>query len=116
MNNDLSHAAFDPCQAPDTASGATGASSEGTAATGAVQRACALCSRSLQGRRPETLTCSSRCRSALARQRRRDDLIARVRRAETALREAAAALASLRELAGLDATLELGALLKRGAA
>jgi hypothetical protein len=33
-----------------------------------------------------------------------------------ALREAADALTSLKELAGLDATLELGPLLKRGVA
>ena len=68
---------------------------------------CGLCGRSLVGRRPETTSCSGRCRSALARQRRREDLVARVHRAETALREAAAALAHLKELAGLDATLEL---------
>ena len=62
----------------------------------------------------DQFTCSSRCRSALARIRRRDDLLSRVRRAETALKEAADALALLRELAGLDATLELRSLLIGG--
>jgi predicted nucleic acid-binding Zn ribbon protein len=73
-------------------------------------RVCAICGRSLAGRRPETTSCSGRCRAALARQRRREDLVARVRRAQAALREAADALASLTELAQLDATLELGSL------
>jgi len=75
-----------------------------------AQRVCLVCGRSLTGRRPETTSCSGRCRAALARQRRRDDLVARVYRAEGALKEAAEALGSLRELAGLDATLELGRL------
>ena len=75
--------------------------------TGA-HRACLVCGRPLTGRRPEATSCSGRCRAALARQRRRDDLVARVHRAEVALREAADALASLKELAGLDATLEVG--------
>jgi hypothetical protein len=71
-------------------------------------RACLVCGRALTGRRPEATSCSGRCRAALARQRRRDDLVARVHRAEVALREAADALGSLKELAGLDATLEVG--------
>jgi predicted nucleic acid-binding Zn ribbon protein len=83
----------------------------GTVAPPAVShRVCAICARSLAGRRPEAQSCSGRCRAALARLRRRDDLVARVRRAELALREAAEALASLKELAGLDATLELRSL------
>jgi hypothetical protein len=60
------------------------------------------------------VTCTSRCRSSLARIRRRDDLIARIRRAEASLIEAAAALGSLREIARLDATLELGNLVVVG--
>jgi len=79
----------------------------------AAPRACLICGRSLHDRRPETTSCSGRCRAALARQRRRDDLVARLRRAEVALSEAAAALASLREIAGLDATLELKTILQR---
>jgi predicted nucleic acid-binding Zn ribbon protein len=71
-------------------------------------RVCLVCGRPLTGRRPEATSCSGRCRAALARQRRRNDLVARVHRAEVALREAAEALASLKELAGLDATLEVG--------
>jgi predicted nucleic acid-binding Zn ribbon protein len=73
----------------------------------AVKRACLICGRSLHGRRPETISCSGRCRAALARQRRRDDLVTRGRRVEVALKEAAEALGSFRELAVLDATLEL---------
>jgi predicted nucleic acid-binding Zn ribbon protein len=78
------------------------------------QRACLVCGRSLAGRRPETTSCTGRCRAALARQRRRHDLVARVHRAEASLREAAVALASLKELAGLDSTLEVGSLLVPG--
>jgi predicted nucleic acid-binding Zn ribbon protein len=103
---DPSHAPTDPSQAPARVIVDTSSPLSSTGAA-AVVRACAVCGCSVVGRRPETVTCSARCRSALARQRRRDDLIARVRRAETSLKEAAAALASLKELAGLDATLEL---------
>jgi len=97
--------------APDFPISDTRAPSGCTAPSAAGQRVCLVCERSLHGRRPETTSCSGRCRAALARQRRRDDLVTRIRRAEGALREAADALALLKELAGLDATLELGALL-----
>ena len=113
---DTSHAPADPSHTAALAVADTSALSARTATASSTERVCALCNRSLAGRRPETLTCSSRCRSAVARQRRRDDLLARVRRAEMALRDAADALASLKELAGLDATLELGSLLNRGGA
>jgi predicted nucleic acid-binding Zn ribbon protein len=113
--NDVSHAHAPAAHAPDGRTDSTSASSLTTPVALRDQRACLVCRRSLEGRRPETLTCSSRCRSVLSRLKRRDDLVARVRRAETALTEAADALGSLRELAGLDATLELGALLKRSA-
>ena len=75
-----------------------------------ADRSCLVCGRPLAGKRPEATSCSGRCRAALARRRRRDDLVARVHRAEVALREAAEAIASLKELAGLDATLEVGTL------
>jgi len=115
--NDPSHTPQDPCQAPACPVAAPSAASEPTAPAATTERVCAYCTqKSLAGRRPETLTCSSRCRSALARQRRRDDLLGRIFRAQMALREAAEALASLKELAGLDATLELGALLLKGGA
>jgi len=104
----MSHALPDPPQALDLGVVDTPAR-PGPLVT---ERACAVCGLSLAGRRPGTVTCSSRHRSALARLRRREDLIARIRRSEAALREAADALASLKELAGLDATLELGALVK----
>jgi predicted nucleic acid-binding Zn ribbon protein len=101
---DLSHA-------PDRPRPDSRASSGGVTSAAAAQRVCLICGASLHGRRPETVSCSGRCRAALARQRRRDDLVARVQRAEGALREAADALASLKELAGLDATLELRSIL-----
>lgn len=105
---DLSQAPSDPSQAPARRLPDTPAASGSTAAAAVVvERVCAVCGRSLVGRRRETVTCEARCRSALARQRRRDDLVARVGRAEISLKEAADALASLKELAGLDATLEL---------
>src|SRR5580700_8008114 len=96
----LLHALDRPLPGPCAPSGSLASST-------AAQRACLICGRSLDGRRPETTSCSGKCRAALARQRRRDDLVARVRRAEASLKEAAEAVASLRELAGLDATLEL---------
>lgn len=73
-----------------------------------AKRACLSCGRPLRNRRPEALCCGGPCRAALARRRRREDLVARVHRAEAALTEAAEAVAHLKELTKLDATLELG--------
>jgi hypothetical protein len=107
MSHDPAHAPLPQSHTPDRGDLLTPAPAGDLAVPPASHRACALCHRSLAGRRSETITCGSRCRSALARLRRREDLVARIRRGEAALREAADALSSIKELAGLDATLEL---------